>query len=188
MTLVALVLRVAVGMVLLRAAMAKLAGSVDLPSAVANYGLLPANLHRPVARTLPWAELVLSGALLVGILPRPAAAAGAAVLATFAAAMAVNLVRGRRFPCGCSSGDDEISWTHVAGNCALAASAVLVAAEPRVALSLYHPGQLSATGLSDGAAIALLLATGAAAALVALGVASMANLRAYHRTERGRTT
>lgn len=188
MTLVALVLRVTVGMVLLRAAMAKLTGSVDLPSAVANYGLLPARLHRPVAHTLPWAELVLSGALLVGILPRPTAAAGAAILATFAAAMAVNLVRGRRFPCGCSSGDGEISWRHVAGNCALAASAAFVAADDRVALSLYHPGQLSATGLSDGAAIALLLATGAAAALVALGVTSMATLRAYHRTERGRTT
>src|SRR5690348_3458432 len=78
-------------------------GDLDLfESAVANYRLLPELLVKPFAWTLPFVECACAAGMLLPA-TRPAAAAMLAVLlAIFSAAIAINLVRGRRdIDCGC---------------------------------------------------------------------------------------
>jgi hypothetical protein len=56
---------------------------------------------RAAGRTIPFAEVALGLLLLSDILARPAALAAAGLVSVFTAAVAVNLVRGRRGSCGC---------------------------------------------------------------------------------------
>ncbi len=72
------------------------------------YGLVPLPAGLRLARAVP----VLEGSLAVGLLldvSRPTAvAAGAGLLVAYAAAIAVNLLRGRRdLACGCGGPDDR---------------------------------------------------------------------------------
>jgi peroxiredoxin len=62
---------------------------------------LPAALGWPVAIALPLVELGLAAGLVVEATSRGAAAAAAVLLAVFAAAIAVNVLRGRTADCGC---------------------------------------------------------------------------------------
>lgn len=67
------------------------------------YALLPQALLRPAARTLPLVEGAIAAALLLPASRAAAALAAGALLALYAAAIAVNLWRGRRdIDCGCA--------------------------------------------------------------------------------------
>ncbi len=97
-----------------------------LPGVIANYRLLPAALVAPAAALLPPAELALAAGLMVGLVTGnllwPALAA-AALLLLFAAAMAINIVRGRRhIDCGCGHAGlrQRLGWGQVARNIVLA--------------------------------------------------------------------
>ncbi|PCD02085.1 methylamine utilization protein MauE [Sphingomonas spermidinifaciens] len=91
---------------------------------VAAYRLLPAGAAAVIAAMLPPIELAIGAALVVPDL-RIAAPAAAMLLALFALAAAINLMRGRRdLDCGCGTGA-RIGWGLVAGNLAL--SILLVA-------------------------------------------------------------
>jgi len=71
---------------------------------------------------------ILIGGLMVAALARPIGlVGGASVLTLFAAAMAVNLVRGRRNDCGCTAGRQvhPISWRLVLRNVSLAGLVVI---------------------------------------------------------------
>ncbi|MGH9181351.1 MAG: MauE/DoxX family redox-associated membrane protein, partial [Acidimicrobiales bacterium] len=87
--------RVAVGVVLLVAGVAKLAQPAWPATAVA-FGT-PARL----ARVLPWIELLLGAALLAGLARPWVAWAALVLLVAFTAAVAGRLRRGDRAPCGC---------------------------------------------------------------------------------------
>jgi len=86
------------------AAWSKLRERAMLAAVIANYRLLPRAAVAPVAALLPWAELAIGAALLLGE-RRVAPAAGGALLVVFAAGMAINIKRGRAFiDCGCGLG------------------------------------------------------------------------------------
>ena len=114
----------------------KLAALGEWPGVVRNYRLLPAVLALPAA-----GMLLIAGALTAAALFWPAtrhigACAAAAQLLLFAAAMAINLRRGRsRIDCGCfgSRLRQGISTWMVARNLALAmlALGLLLPARPR---------------------------------------------------------
>ncbi len=127
--------------VLATAGAAKLRDPVAFAGAVANYRLLPPALVAPFALALPPAELATALGLLVPA-SRPAAAwAAGFLLLLFAAAMAVNLLRGRRdVDCGCHGGllRQRIAWPLVWRNLALAAGAAALA------LAGTHPRPLTA--------------------------------------------
>ncbi len=95
-----------VGLLFLVAAIAKWRRRSELPAVIANYRLLPRTAVGPAALALPWVEGVLGAALVAG--GRAAALAAvpaAALLLLFAAAMAINIRRGRsRIDCGCGIG------------------------------------------------------------------------------------
>ena len=133
----------AVGLVFVQAGLAKLRHRELLTGVVANYRLLPASLVGPVATLLPPVELLVGIALLLG--GHWLAATGAmALLLVFAAAMAINVGRGRsQIDCGCGRSQlrQPLSWLLVGRNVAL--SAVLL---PRL---LPTPAQTPALTLTD---------------------------------------
>lgn len=91
---------IGVGLVFLQAGLTKLRYRMLVAGVVANYRLLPPVLIAPVAMVLPFAELGIGGAMIAGW--RTAAVAGAALLLIFAAAMEINIRRGRGYiDCGC---------------------------------------------------------------------------------------
>jgi hypothetical protein len=68
-----------------------------------EYRMLPGALVRPAAALVVAAELVVAGALLSPAARQIGLAGAAALLLLYAAAIAINLVRGRRhIDCGCA--------------------------------------------------------------------------------------
>lgn len=98
-----------------------------LVGVVGNYRLLPDALVGPVAALLPWGELAVGLALLMGPFSLPVArvgaVAGGGLLILFGWAMAVNLRRGRsHIDCGCGHAElrQSLNGWLVARNLALA--------------------------------------------------------------------
>lgn len=121
-----------------------------------DYQLLPQALLKPFSRLLPLVEGGVAFALLVPVSRSLAALAAAALIALYAAAIGINLWRGRRdIDCGCAGPDQAQPLRPVL----LARNAVLVAL---ALLASVHP-QVRELGLFDGfvtlaaSAVALLL-------------------------------
>ena len=74
----------------------------------AAYGLLPLAVRRPVSHAIPLLEAAVAAGLLFEASRTPAAILGIVLLLAYAAAIAVNLRRGRReLACGCGGPDDS---------------------------------------------------------------------------------
>jgi hypothetical protein len=124
---------IAIGLagLLFSAAWHKVAFHAAFVAALGNYRLLPSWLVRPAAALLPVAEAALALGWLAGGRGRLVASATAALLLVYAAALAVNLLRGRRqIDCGCgfsgAAGDEQpLSWWLVTRNVLLASLAGL---------------------------------------------------------------
>ena len=116
--------RICVGLVFLLAATQKASHWRILPGVVANYRLLPGWAVTPAASLLPLLEMALAILLLSAQLrPWPVLAA-LLLLALFAAAMAINLRRGRdHIDCGCGQSflKQTLRWTLVWRNAGLMA-------------------------------------------------------------------
>ncbi len=110
------------------AAVTKMAAWTELPGVVRNFRLLPAALVAPASWALPPLELALALAVLAGPLRTPAGACLLLLLAAFAAAIGINLARGRSdIDCGCfaSALKQTLSWWLVLRNALLMALALL---------------------------------------------------------------
>jgi uncharacterized membrane protein YphA (DoxX/SURF4 family) len=77
--------------------------------AISGYQLVPENLIFPMARFLPWAEIVLGLAILIGWKVRYFSAATVALLFFFIAVLAITISRGIEANCGCFGLDERIS-------------------------------------------------------------------------------
>jgi uncharacterized membrane protein YphA (DoxX/SURF4 family) len=143
--------RIATALIFLTAALGKMRRWSAFEGVLANYRLLPEALNRPAAWLLPPAEILLALALALGLPDAEIAASG--LLSVFAAAMAINLMRGRRYiDCGCfdASLRQTLRWPLVVRNIALSVL-LMVAARSRDAV---HPwdGATLITGSLGGAA------------------------------------
>jgi hypothetical protein len=149
MTEIALAIRTLVALVFLSAALGKLRNRLAFQGVVANYQLLPESIVPLFTLLLPPLEAIVAATLLFAPTPWPEASA-ATLLILFAAAIAINLQRGRRhIDCGCfqAAHKQTLSW-------------VLVARNGGLALALALPATLSEHPLSAaGAAEALLTGT-----------------------------
>lgn len=116
-------------LLLLSAAWHKLGSRAQFTAALREYRLLPESLVGPAAVLLPLFELTLALAWLAGVARGFVAASTAGLLLLYAAAVAVNLWRGRvDIDCGCGlggagRGDGRLTWGLVARNTLLAAAA-----------------------------------------------------------------
>lgn len=99
----------------------------ELEGVVGNFRVLPRALVPVVSRALPPAEALLALSILVPVTRPFAAMAMGALLVAFAAAIAVNILRGRTgIDCGCfrSSLKQNLSWWLVLRNALLLGLAV----------------------------------------------------------------
>jgi hypothetical protein len=141
--------RILLALIFLQAGVQKLRHLDVFEGVVLNYRVLPRASARSFAVTIPFLELALAAALLAGASPW-AELAAAVLLSLFAAAMAVNVLRGRTdIDCGCfqSSLRQLISWWTVGRNVVLAIVALLAAASPVISLPLVGVVQACAAGL-----------------------------------------
>ena len=87
------------------AAWHKLSGLDRFEAILRDYNLLPALASRPLTLLIPAIELTLGLGWVLGLLPRITALASAGLLAAYALAIGINLVRGRIYiDCGCGFG------------------------------------------------------------------------------------
>jgi uncharacterized membrane protein YphA (DoxX/SURF4 family) len=166
-----LALRFLLSSLFLMAGVAKLARRGEVERAVRNYELLPARLVRPVARVLGPAEVAGGILLAVGLATPAVAGLLAALLATFTAAVVVNLLRGRDIDCGCFGlvAERRIGWPTVLRNGALAGCAIAVAAVVPAPFSLDRVLVGRGAGIAWDDGVALLVC--ATLAVFALDVA-----------------
>lgn len=77
---------------------------------LANYRVMPRSWVPRTAALLPWAEIGVG----VGVIATPWTSffllVAALLLASYAVAVSVNLLRGRQIPCGCHGSAAPISW------------------------------------------------------------------------------
>jgi len=143
-----------VGMIFTHAGISKLRHRELMAGIVANYRLLPEPLVVPVARALPVVELTLGLALLAGG-QRVAVLPAALLLLLFAAAMAINVRRGRtHIDCGCGRSQlrQTVSWPLVWRNLVLAALVL-----PRLLPAPGTSGLDLATAIVGGASLFLMI-------------------------------
>ena len=115
---------------------------------------------------LPGVELLLAAGLLLGFAPL-APMVAIALLLVFAAAMAINIGRGRRhIDCGCGHSGlrQQLGWSQVARNLVLATALLPALAAGRADLGMADVGLGAAAGV---ALYLLLLMFSAVGALVA---------------------
>jgi Methylamine utilisation protein MauE len=102
------VLQLALGFVFLLGAMSKLRQPGTFTRTVVRYRLLPSGLTSPIALGLIGLESFLAVSLLTGWGLRLALPVAVVSLLIFSAAVAINLRRGRRIPCGCFGDSSEV--------------------------------------------------------------------------------
>ncbi|MFE3186927.1 MauE/DoxX family redox-associated membrane protein [Streptomyces violascens] len=161
MDLVRLVGRVILVVAVGGAGLSKIGARSRLVEAIAGYRLVPAWMAVRLGRWIPIAEVATAFLLAVGVCLTGAALFSAACMTAFAAAMAVNLLQGRRIACGCSGNSSSpSSWPLVARNLFLAAIAVIVATTPSATghFAVVPPGTAVPSGDVLGEA-AVVLAT-----------------------------
>lgn len=163
--------RFVLGIVFVAASVPKLADLGAFEDAVGNYRILPARAVRSASRALPFLELGGGAALVFGLFVVPVAAVLAVLLILFCGAVALNLIRGRTFDCGCSGGiaPRTIGWPLLASDVALVVTAAVVVVRAPAVLEIGgHLGGRTQTPVTAGEAVALLLAAALSTLAVAL--------------------
>lgn len=125
-----------IGAVLLVAGLPKVRDRARMIRVVRGYKVLPDGVAAVVGSALPYVEILLGIALILGIVPALTGSLSALLFAAFFVGLTINLIRGRReLDCGCfafGGGTDEIEhigWWHStrAATLAIAGSAVALA-------------------------------------------------------------
>jgi hypothetical protein len=151
-----LVVQLALGLVFLLSASGKLLNPAGFARGVAEYKVLPATLAYIAGLLLIPLEIYLAASHLTGWTLAVAVPAGLVTLASFAAAVAVNLKQGRALPCYCfgGQGGEIISGRTLVRLFFLLSGELLLLADPDLfsASKLVYPGR--AASISEfGAAL-----------------------------------
>jgi putative oxidoreductase len=130
--------RVALGVLLLWAAAAKLPDMSAFAQDVANYRVVPAAFVPYIAAAVVGIELLAGIALVTGMMARPAALVVAVLMLAFLAFLAQALLRGIDLRCGCFGGNEPASWWSVARDGAILGAALAVARDRGQGLPLLQ--------------------------------------------------
>jgi putative oxidoreductase len=130
---IVLLAQVAIAIVLVVAALAKIGDADSFARQIHRYQLVPFGLENLAAITLPWIELVAALAILSRVQPRAGAAVGAVFMALFWIAVAAAMARGLDIECGCFGTADatRVGLGKLIENTALLAVAVVGSLRPR---------------------------------------------------------
>ena len=96
-----LALRWVLGATFLYASYGKIVSPAEFAKIIYGYGLFPPALINLIAIIVPFLELVIAMALILGIYPRSAALVVSGLLMAFIITISINLFRGHEFDCGC---------------------------------------------------------------------------------------
>ena len=91
------------GLTFIYASFHKIISPADFAKIVYGYDLFPQIFINLIAIMIPFLELIAGLALIIGIYPRSAAVIINGLLLAFIAVLAINLIRGHEFDCGCFS-------------------------------------------------------------------------------------
>jgi uncharacterized membrane protein YphA (DoxX/SURF4 family) len=120
-------LRIALGVIFAYAAYVKLKEPWELFAlAISSYDILPLKAVEMVARSLPWAELVIGVMLVTGFGLRIAATATSLMLLVFFSLMVRAFVQGKEISCGCFGNGEMISWWTLLRDGSMLACALLI--------------------------------------------------------------
>lgn len=167
--------RLIVGSFLVIAAVAKLRSDATLfVGMILALDVVPRALANPVARLLPWLELVIGTALLLGVQTAGAAAAAFVLIAILTSAIAVALAKGKRVFCAClgftATQVAQSQWTMVYRNLALLGGSLAMVRYPvpwRLD-ELWPSAVYSLPPMAAGLLLAVLAAMAIAVALLRL--------------------
>ena len=112
-----LLFRWVLGVIFVYAGLIKIADPLGFAHALYNYHLLPAWLINPLAILLPWIEVMVGVSLLAGVMIPGGALVATGMLAIFAVAIVISLIRGLDVACGCfstSAAAEHLTWLYVA--------------------------------------------------------------------------
>jgi len=93
--------RIAIGLVFLAAALAKIGDAATFARQIHHFRLVPFGFENLLAITLPWIELVLALAILTGVQPRSGSMVAAGLMGLFVVVVAAAVARGLDIECGC---------------------------------------------------------------------------------------
>jgi hypothetical protein len=149
---------VGLGLMFVIAARHKLADGAGFRITLLEYQVMPEALVSPASRVVPAIELVLGAAWLLGAYGGGlTAVASAALLGVYAAAIGINLWRGRvHFDCGCGFGGKRDTEQYLSGGL-IARNAVLIA----LALLTLLPAADRRLAFGDWVTLAAALLAGA---------------------------
>jgi hypothetical protein len=117
---------------------------------VRDYRVLPAAIDTTVSGAIVGAEAAVPVMLLIPGQAIYGAVLAMALLAVYAMAMTINLLRGRRhIRCGCGAAPQPLSWSLVVRNAFLIASTGLMLLPGRSSLSLLEMVVVAGVGLTS---------------------------------------
>lgn len=93
--------QIALGAIFVVAAWPKIVDPPSFAHMIYNYRLLPGKLVNFTALTMPWIELLIGLALILGVWTRAARSIVALMLILFIVAIGINLLRDNAIDCGC---------------------------------------------------------------------------------------
>lgn len=124
---IALVVRIALGIIFVYAAYIKLRDPWALfAMAIDSYGILPLRWVEFVAKTLPWFELVLGLALIAGVVRRLTTVLTSLLLLVFFGLILRAHFKGMEINCGCFGPGEVISWKTMLRDGSMVAGAIFV--------------------------------------------------------------
>ncbi|HUU44259.1 MAG TPA: MauE/DoxX family redox-associated membrane protein [Acidobacteriota bacterium] len=105
---VCLVFRVALGALFIYASLDKIVNPEAFARIMNNYHLLPGSLVNINALFLPWLELLVGAALILGTKTEGASTIIAGLLVVFVIAAIISMARGLNIECGCFSTSSRV--------------------------------------------------------------------------------
>jgi uncharacterized membrane protein YphA (DoxX/SURF4 family) len=128
-----LLCQVAVGLVFLAAALAKIGDAASFARQVHHFRVVPFGLENLVGITLPWIELLAALAILLRLAPRSGSVVAAGLMVLFTAVVGAAVARGLDIECGCFGTADaaRVGAAKLVENLGLLALAVIASRSPR---------------------------------------------------------
>jgi uncharacterized membrane protein YphA (DoxX/SURF4 family) len=127
------VCQVAIGLVLIVAALPKIGDMSSFATAVHNFRIVPVVTENLLAMMLPWIELVAGLALILGFRARAGGVIATALMGVFLVAILAAMVRGLDIECGCFGTADaaKVGFAKLAENTTYVVLAVVATLRPR---------------------------------------------------------
>ena len=125
--------RIAIGVIFAAAGLAKIGDMEAFAQSIHNFRVVPVVFENVLAMTLPWIEVIIALALILGIRARAGAYSATALLVVFTLAIVAAVLRDLDIACGCFGTDDaaRTGWIKVLENVGMIVVGAVACLQPR---------------------------------------------------------